>query len=217
MRIRESVANRSRICANRVEDFRESVANLRKPTQNCCIPMQICANSFENFRESVANLREFIAYLCKCVQTHSRTFANLSRICVTSCVVLRQMPRIPYTPSAFVSAPTHSSSSPCPSLALGIVGGLGHCFLRHTYRPALCKRSRHAPRATRHAPRATRHAPRTTHHRLSELSGAVRYPCSAAADVQDQFRCSSFPLRTKRRCAQPRARLQDSNPYFRFF
>ena len=96
MRIRESVANRSRICANRVEDFRESVANLRKPTQNCCIPMQICANSFENFRESVANLREFIAYLCKCVQTHSRTFANLSRICVTSCVVLRQMPRIPY-------------------------------------------------------------------------------------------------------------------------
>ena len=58
--------------------------------------MQICANSFENFRESVANLREFIAYLCKCVQTHSRTFANLSRICVTSCVVLRQMPRIPY-------------------------------------------------------------------------------------------------------------------------
>ena len=39
------------------------------------------------------------------------------------------------------------------------------------------------------------------------------HSCSAAADVQDQFHCSSFPLRTKRRCAQPRARLHDSNPY----
>ena len=43
------------------------------------------------------------------------------------------------------------------------------------------------------------------------------HSCSAAADVQDKFHCSSFPLRTKRRCAQPRARLHDSNPYFRFF
>ena len=154
MRIRESVANRSRICANRVEDFRESVANLRKPTQNCCIPMQICANSFENFRESVANLREFIAYLCKCVQTHSRTFANLSRICVTSCVVLRQTPRIPYAPVRIRLRPrTFVSNSVAVSVSGSRhCGGLGHpLFVSSRTVPHFA-----SGHATRHAPRATR-------------------------------------------------------------